>query len=313
MITEDKIVEPIKKEIVQKFITKHFPEIKQENIQYMGGGSFSVFSVGEDFIFRFSKNWLEDLAELKANFEHEKNVLNEIRKFVYPHKLPEHQKLIIDKDIYHGGVWITKKFHGDLLKKVINKKNKTKIAKLLGNFLGKLHTIGINSLISLKFETQFDEEIRKNWFKNYEYNKNNNLSYLSSEEKIYFEKVYDEFLSIAHVMKPIKCLVHDDFDPLNCLIGDDDNYLQIIDCEDIGYGHAASDFCTWYGHYGEEFLDDMLSEYPIKVDKYFKKRVRFYWLRIPLFYFGYSRDYKNSKFIDFGKQMLRENMEKFKF
>ena len=259
MISEDQIVKPIKKEVVQKFISIHYPSLNEESIQYKGGGSFSVFSVGENYIFRFSKDWLEDLDELKANFEYEKNILNEIRKFVRPHKLPEHQKLIIDKDIYSGGVWVTRKFHGDLLKKLINKENKTEIAKLLGNFLGKLHSIDINLLISLKFENQSNEEIRKNWFKNYEDNKNNNFFYLFSEEKKYFEKVYDEFLSIAHDMKPIKCLVHGDFGPLNCLIGNNNNYLQIIDCEDIGYGHAVSDFCTWYGHYGEEFLDDMLS------------------------------------------------------
>jgi aminoglycoside phosphotransferase (APT) family kinase protein len=221
--------------------------------------------------------------------------------------------LIIDEEIFSGGVWVTKKFHGDLLKKVINDSNKKSIARLLGNFLSKLHSINIDSLSSLKYKPQTDEQIKKGWVENYKKNKKDNFSYLSAEEKVYMEKVYDEFLSITDKMKPIKCLTHGDFDPVNCLIEKDADYLQIIDCEDLDYGHAVGDFCTWYGHYGESFLDDMLSEYSLEIDKYFKQRARFYWLRIPLFYFDYSRKYKNDKFIDFGKQMLKENMNRFKF
>ncbi len=308
-LSEDQIVTPIPKEIVINFIAKYYPDLKDEAIEYQGGGSFSVYSIGNKLVLRLSKGWIGN-REVEKMFEREKTLIELLRNQVVPHKLPEHLKILTDEEIFPGSIWVKKYAQGKTLQSVFNAENQEKLTTLLADFLSKLHNIDYQKL-DLSFVKQSQEEITKSWLQNYENNKRDFFSLLSDEERQYMTAVYEEFLSNADNMHSLQCLTHGDFDPVNCLWHPRNNYLNIIDCEDMGFGHAVGDFCSWYGHYGEEFLDKLIEKYTIPTDKYFKERVRFYWLRIPMAYFGYTREYENEKFAEFGRQMLQKNMRRF--
>ncbi|MBP7859556.1 aminoglycoside phosphotransferase family protein [Patescibacteria group bacterium] len=307
-MNEDQIVKPIEISVVQNLIKKYYPDLVSELITYKGGGSFSAFTVGQDYIFRFSKS--VNNKDSENAYLAEKELLDSIRSYVAPHELPTHIKFIQDSEIFSGAVWVSKQFHGVMLKDLIDPKNNYLIAELLGNFLGKLHSISLEILNKNTFQSLSTQQLYKNWKQRFLDDKNY-YKLLTPDEQIYMDKVHDNFFKVADRMNPRNCITHGDFDNSNCMMIPNSNHLQVIDCEDMGYGHDAGDFCTWFGAYGEDFLDAMIENYQLPVDEYFKQRVRFYWLRIPLNYFRYASEQNNLGFIDFGKNMLRENMKKF--
>ncbi len=308
-LSEDQIVRPIPVEIAAGVIHKIYSELQGLPLEYKGGGSFSVFLAGEDYVFRFSKSKDIDAEKYQEEFEREVELLDVIRTALRPHELPQHIRLIINPDLYPGVIWVTKRFNGFLLKEYIQEKNEAQIAKLLGQFLGQLHSISPSKIPNLDFQSPAKGEVISGWHLHFEKNKKEFFPQLSTQEQQYLEGVYNDFLPFVHEMNPRYCLTHGDFDPFNCLIAPSLNHLQIIDCEDMGFGFAAGDFCTWYGHYGLDFLEKMMATYPIKVDRYFIKRVQFFWERIPLAYLHFAEIYQNPKFADFGKRMLRRNID----
>lgn len=310
-MNEDQIVKPIPLDIAKKLVRKHFPELIDKEIVYRGGGSFSVFTVGEEIVLRLSKSWADNQEMIDA-FQREKSILDEIRSQIEPHSIPDHINVFEDKDIFEGLVWVTKQFNGEPLSKLITKSNQDKVVKLIADFLSRLHSLDPKKVKALEAEYNSKSKIRESWFKNYENNKRDHFSKLTKEEENYMHRVYDKFLSLADDMKPIQVITHGDFDHSNCMWNPNENHLQVIDCEDIDIGHAVGDFCTWYGNYGEEFLMKLIDSYELKVDKYFVERAKFYWLRIPLFYFSYAIEHNNEKFIDFARHLLEKNMSRFR-
>lgn len=307
---EDQIVQPISIEVAKKIVSTHFPNLNRQRITYKGGGSFSVFTIGEEIVLRLSKSWANN-ADIIKSFAREKALLDEIRKFVLPHAIPDHIKIFEDSSIFDGVIWVTRQFNGKPLKQIINSDNEQKVIMMLGDFLKKLHSIDPKKISSLEVNFSTSEQIRSSWFKNYEDNKIDHFHKMSKEEQRYMHKVYENFLSIVDEMNPIQVITHGDFDHSNCMWNLNENHLQVIDCEDLDLGHAVGDFCTWYGNYGEKFLMRLIEAYQLEVDRFFVERVKFYWLRIPLFYFSYAIEHKNEKFEDFARHLLKQNMKKF--
>lgn len=305
---EDQIVKPVDESIVLNFINKYYTDLKDFKPIYRGGGSYSAYTVGTELIFRFSKG--VNNKESESAFNNEKNLLNQIRDKVVPHEVPAHLRFIQDKDIYDGSVWVSKQFSGQMLKSLIKMNNAQNIAKLIGDFLSKLHAIDYKQIEGFEYENVNHVDLLNKWKTRYD-NDKDYYKFMNNSEVEYMEKVHDRFFNFANQMTVRNCIVHGDFDHSNCMMVPDLDFLQVIDCEDMGFGQEASDFCTWFGAYGDNFLEDMISRYNLPIDKYFRERVRFYWLRIPLNYFRYSVEHNNTGFINFGKELLQENMNKF--
>lgn len=307
---EDQIVKPISIDVAKKIVQKHFNHLINKTIKYKGGGSFSVFTVGNEIVLRLSKDWAKN-KDILHSYRNEKAILDEIRNSLLPHIIPQHITAFEDLELFEGVIWVTKQFTGQPLNQIKINENSLKVISMIADFLTKLHSINPNKIPSEATKLSTESDIKKSWFQNYEYNKNQHFKKLSKDEQVFMHKVYENFLSKATEMKPMQVITHGDFDHSNCMWDSKNNYLHIIDCEDIGLGHAVGDFCTWYGNYGETFLKSLIECYGLEVDKYFAERAKFYWLRIPFAYFEYAKQYNNTKFEDFARQLLTQNMQRF--
>lgn len=310
---EDLLIPPISIEKAQKTIELRFPQIKVESIKYLGGGSHSAFRVNDEFLFRFPKvvEKVVSKEEITEMFLNEKSILDVIKIIVAPYSTPTQlffsAKVSNDFDAPIAGYNLLK---GRQLKYVLKGSSQDlEIARLLGDFLQKLHSITLDVMPFFNDKLPEIEDLKKGWYKNYQDIQGNLFPLLTAKEKEWTSQIYEAFLESADSQTPSVVLTHGDFGDENVLFDNESSQLGVIDFDDVGFGDSVGDFCLWLGEYGERFLQEMLNSYGISPDEHFIDRAWFYYNRIPFIYFDLGKKTNKQAFIDFGRELLENRMK----
>ncbi len=247
-------------------------------------------------------------------WKQEKRLAPLLHEQLYPHQIPQQVKVLekTQNSVFSEPVFVYEYIPGKSVSDLhVDRNQKMQFAKLLGDFLTKLHSTDLSKLKDLGFKISTFDSIKKSWFANYKNITSELFDLLDTKEQKFMKEVYEDFLSIVTDISPRVCLVHGDLDPTNILWDGESNFLSIIDWESIEIGSPPGDFCIWWGEYGDEFLHMMLDNYQLGVEDHFSEIVRFYYLRIPMIYFDLYKKSGNKKFLKFGKMKLEKRMEKF--
>ena len=303
---EDRLVEPLDIEIAKGVIEKRLPQLLVESIEYLGGGSYSVFAINNKIIFRFPK--FEDFAAQVA-FDLEGKLLDLIRPEVVPHEIPTQIYRMIDSDeIFSGPVYGYKLLDGNRVGDS-NLDLKKQLPRLLGDFLTKLHGIDLEPIYEVGFEPVTAEAIQKGWHDSYSDAIKSLFPLLSEEERRWVDNLYVSYLSdIGSILPPV-VLTHGDLGDENVLIPNELDRLRVIDFEDAGPYDPGIDFCMWWATFGDDFLNEMIDNYDLDTGEGFLRRVAFYYNRIPMIFFKFGIENRNDKFIRYGRHLLIGRME----
>jgi aminoglycoside phosphotransferase (APT) family kinase protein len=180
------------------------------------------------------------------------------------------------------------------------------LAAHLGDFLSKLHVV--KDVPGLPRMTPAD--LRNSWFQLYDDFRRESYPRLSAAEQRWQMRVFEDFLVDADSMNPPITLVHGDLGDENVLVPDDFSHLNVIDFEDAAFADPVADFCLWWGEWGDDFFEAMLKVYTGEIDPFFHQRMRFYFNRIPVFYFRLSGETGSQAAFEFGLNLLRQRMSR---
>jgi len=188
---EDKLIKPIETELAKSIIAKKCPEIEINDFVYQGGGDHSVFEINNEFVFRFPKVAPDESKRIPG---FEDYLFNIIRPDLLTHEIPENVYTIeTDEFNIPGPVYGYKKFQGQQVSKLQNKPD-IKLAKLLSDFLSKLHAIEINKLLNIGIKPTDWKSIVL-WHKeNYKYVKDEIFPLLKDDEQAWLKEVFRSFL-----------------------------------------------------------------------------------------------------------------------
>ena len=310
---EDVLIPPIEIDVAYCTLIERLPELDIHTIKYLGGGSFSCFAVNNEYVFRFPKD-PNAFQEVQAHGIREAALLNAIKHRMEPHEVSRQTHALLDSSqSFHGPVFGYTFFEGvQVAQKHMHPSELPRVARLLGDFLSKLHAIELAAVYPFGYEPTNAETIRQGWYQNYLANKEIVFPLLTNEEKRWMGHLYERFLDISDKVNPMIVLTHGDFGWENVLVPQSLDKLQVIDFEDVAVGSAIGDFCLWLGYFGKEFICQMLQDYYTNADEYFAEVVQFYYGRIPCFYFSWGAQSQNQAAIAFGRHLLHTTMEQSK-
>jgi len=311
-MSEDKLITPIPIDIARKTIKERLPQIKINSIRYLGGGSHSVFSINKEYVFRFPKiiEGVYSIEDATNTFIKEQQLCSILKSKLLPHStVTQLYCLLRPSKSFNAPIAGYSYIAGTSLGHLpISDDQKIILAPLLGDILGKLHSITRDNLQPLSFTQPRPEEIINKWHQNYKNNQKNTFHLLEKAERDWFNDLYKTFLINSSKHKPNIVLTHGDFDPTNVMASGDDTHLTMIDLDDLSFSDSVGDFCIWLGEYGRDFVQQMLNKYPFEVDGRFFERAMFYYSRIPLLYFSMGKKLNNINFINFGRRLLQKRM-----
>lgn len=307
-IPEDELVKPISIEIARQTISERAPDLDIHGVTYLGGGSYSAFGVNGQIIYKFPKvqDDTQSFDDFQNQFEREQAILPIVAEYTKPHDILTPLDMLPPSESFRGPVFSYRMFSGEQLAKLsLQGEQRLRVARMLGDFLSKLHAIDIARFPDKYVKVVSPEELKEGWYSNYEAVKTKAFDLLTPDERAWATQHYESFLAGADRIQPQIALTHGDFGDENVLLPEEGDRLQIIDFEDVGVGAAVADFCTWLTK-GEDFVEQMLDAYTFDTDEDFMRQIKFYFGRLPFIYFSFAVDSGNKSFIDFGRQKLEK-------
>lgn len=277
----------IYKEIIKKSFHIHI-----STIHFIGGGSYRVFEVNNNLIFKFTHEVPPELLK------REKDVCDSIRDNLsvpIPHYLYFSDTCPSFKAV--GGY---QKLEGTSLEKIPTF-DQTKIAHQIGQFLSELHVINPNEEFSHEKAhtelTEFYHHIQKAAF-----------PLLNKKEQQWTHSLFEDFLDDRKYWHFAPVFVHGDFDSSNMLYQSGEGICGIIDFEEAGMGDPAWDFCCLLAEYGSTFLKTVLKSYQGIKDETLLKRIRFHSKRTIFHEILYGIEYNQPEFTAHGLTRLHKAM-----
>lgn len=307
---EHLLVKPVSLAAARKVILGRLPDLAARKIKYLGGGSSSVFSVDDLLVVKFPKLGHQDQRydSFVKQFARERALHKALSARVSPDEVVTPLAMIARPGSgFSGPIFTYKYFAGTQVAKMeLSSKQKRRLAHLLGRFLTRLHSMRKINIPGVPRISP--ESIRLGWNEQYEMVKRDVMPLLNRIEKKWMAGLYESYLGGAGKYRPRVVFSHGDFGAENVLVPKRFDRLQVIDFENVCWGDPVADFCVWYQSYGEKFLEDMLSAYGGRIDKYFGARVRFYAGRLPVVYFRLYKETGNRNFLAYARRYLGQVM-----
>ena len=295
---EKYLIPPLDKSLARTCIQQRLPDLQIHTIQYLGGGSHSVFDVNSEWIFRFPK-----AAEVAANYPREECLLRRLVPYLQPHRIPNPRYLPVSCNIFPLPISMHRKLPG-IQASPTDPKQKHRFALLLGDFLAKLHTIPPGTLFEKICSIPDFSSVLSSWEDYFRRMADLVFPILAQPEIQKFMLLFNQFREELTCHPFQISAVHGDLNAENILITPVPTHLQVIDFEDMSPGDPAADFCLLTSDYGPEFLDRVLQAYGLPQGPGFFTRMNFYYRRIPLIYLEYGLLHQNNAFIEYGKNLI---------
>lgn len=286
---------------VHKSLLNEFPNISKKEIKFLYHGSYNVYEVKKNFIFKFPDKTIN--PELLYQ---EKSFLD----FFIPnitYKIPEPLFYdFISQQKYLG----YEKIPGVSLSRVYEKisdKKKQKLADQMASFLNELHSPKLLELFKKKFNLDFTlTKYKRQIEEQYEAIRKNIYPKLNIDQKKWIDELFTQYLDDNSNFQFIPCIVHSDFDTSNILVDSQTfSITGIIDFEEINVYDRAADL-LFFGE-GKIFTKYLIRNYlkytKIK-DESLNTRRRFLYRRIPLIYLEYGLEHNLNAMVKFGMDFL---------
>ncbi len=280
----------------------HFPDIKEADVTFLYHGTYNVFEVTGDHIFRFPDSSLlnEDGVEL---VKYENEVLQMLGPYVSM-DIPRFDYLSEDPNLPFCGY---RKIPGVSLStcfdQVTEKKSKA-IAERLGAFLSELHSPEVYEAYTERWPTEFTgEAFREYWRAHYSQVQEQVYPRLDDAQRGWVKALYSDYLEDDENFSFEPRLVHGDFDTSNIIVDPDTFEVKgIIDFEETRIWDLAADL-LFFGE-GHDFIDEMLESYTQQPGPNLVGRMRFLYNRIPLIYISTGICLEYDEMVDAGLEML---------
>ena len=288
-----------------------FPNIKEQEIKFHYHGSYNVFEIKGEYIFRFPDKTFfgEKGFEL---IQREVQLLDLIR---------ENITLQIPKPIYvstdpNNPFVGYKKINGISLSRCFDRTTKDdqeSITVQLGEFLSELHSRKVYQKVytTWKSEQKFNPSQHQLYWQNYlKIAQEKAYHLMDTDQKKWVSQIFHEFLDESKNFDFIPCVVHRDFDTTNILVDPTSfEVTGIIDFEETGVYDPAGDFIFF--DEGEFFLNNLLDNYNGFKDRRLKHRMKFLYCRAGLIYILTGLDYNIPRMVDYGLYLIRKRMKRF--
>ncbi|MFX0014073.1 MAG: phosphotransferase family protein [Promethearchaeota archaeon] len=296
---------------VLNLIQPFFPELKAEEIKFLYHGSYNVYEIKDEFIFRFPDKVFFDKKGYDL-IQREQKILMLIQEDI---SIQIPKPLYMSSDPTHPFIGY-KKINGTSLSRCFHKTtldDHKHITKQLGKFLSELHSQKVFQKVCMAFKTEQDfnsSQYQHNWRNYFEKVKKKVYPLLKSKQKQWVSQIFSNFLENERNFDFISCVVHRDFDVTNILVDPKTFYVcGIIDFEDTGVYDPAADFIFY--NEGDLFLDHLLANYSRSKDLYFRERMKFLYCRSGLEYILTGLEYNVPKMVEYGLQMTKKRMKRF--
>ncbi|RYI27556.1 aminoglycoside phosphotransferase family protein [Bacillus infantis] len=266
------------KEEYLEFISDEYPDLTIKKFQANEKGwDNDIVIINESLVFRFPKS--EDVI-LKV--EAEGKLLHLLKKKHPILQLPDYEYLYQNQMLRCVRYdYLEGRMLGDI--SMDSFKNNQENARLLGDFLTKLHsidpaeadTMNLKTLHTLEYWEALHSSVREEI-----------LPYLKDREKDLINRIFRDFLEEFPGYSIKKSIIHGDLTASNIIYSEKKGRISaVIDFTDAQLGDPAFDFAGIYWAYGENFTREVLSWYQTdeSADALFKRVQSFYGLQ-PIFH-----------------------------
>ncbi len=288
-----------------------FPDLDKTDIKFFYHGTYNVFEVKDQFIFRIPDKVFRNHKGVEL-IQNEFKILHHIQKYVSV-AIPDPIYLSIDPDCPLMGY---EKIEGVPLSKCYYRTSnyeKIKIAKEISKFLSELHSDELfKDAVSKQIvkPTFSCESYQKNWEKYLEKIQLTTFKTMNSNQKKWITSLFNSFLSEKKNFKFEYTIIHGDFDISNILVNDKTFEITgIVDFEESRIYDPAADFLFY--EEGDLFLNELLSNYEGVLETNFKRRMKFLYGRSSLGYIEFGVENNLPNMIEAGLQKLKTAMSKF--
>lgn len=288
-----------------------FPDIEENDIKFFYHGTYNVFEVKNQFIFRIPDKVFRNQKGVKL-IQKELKMLQHIQNYVFV-TIPEVKYISIDPDCPLMGY---EKIKGIPLSQCYHKTSKSeklKIAKDISNFLSELHSDELlkeairNRLVDTTFSCESYREKWENYFEKIQMVLFNSMS---STQKRWIINLFNTFLNEKENFNFKYTIIHGDFDSSNILVDTESFKITgIVDFEESRIYDPAADF-LFYDE-GNDFIREILSNYKGEIDKNFEQRMKFLYGWSCLAYIEFGMNNSLPDMIEAGFQLLKKKMNRF--
>ncbi|MGY0694427.1 aminoglycoside phosphotransferase family protein [Virgibacillus sp. FSP13] len=234
------------------FIKNAIPELKINHIQFnQTGWDNDIIVINEDIVFRFPKN--NDIAR---KVQSEAKLMTELNRVKSAVAVPNYKTLYDDRNqlkcVYY------KYIHGTSLKEYgpRNLQNKTKNAKVIGEFLSELHCVK-NKVGNFQSVQIYDY-----WNDLYTSVKEDIFPFLNKIQQQEIHQTFSGFIDLYPKQLFQKSIIHGDLGASNIIYDNQKGLINgIIDFTDAQLGDPAFDFAGFYWDIGPTFTRNVLSYY----------------------------------------------------
>jgi aminoglycoside 2''-phosphotransferase len=293
-------------ESVLRVLTEFFPSIGVDDIIFLYHGTYNVFEVGDDYIFKFPDRSLRNEKGLNLILR-ERGLQVFLRPFLSL-VIPRFEYVSSDPSMPFVGY---RKIEGVSLSRCFNMADLDQVlsvARRLGEFLSELHSFRVYEAFRENWPSDFTPEThRRYWHDHYQRLRKEVFPRLSSVQREWVDGLFTGFLEDDGNFRFEPRVVHCDFDTTNIIVDPESFEVRgIIDFEETGVWDPAADFLFF--REGLEFMEEILASYSLPLGSNIESRMRFLYDRQPLIYLltGYEWNYPNM--VDAGFGMLRDRM-----
>jgi len=287
-----------------QIVRECFPALDVFSIQFIGGGTFRVFEVNGELIFRFPHGFGGE--EILRREQHTTAYL--APRLSLP--IPRYAYYSEGCPMFTRPVAGYRKLAGIALKGCTPDKGAlSSIAAQIGAFLTELHSLPPESAHEMG-ASPFDlaqahhnqralfDEIRRCAF-----------SRLDTAQQAWTETLFRPFLADVANWHFTPVLVHGDLDSTNILCDPaEGRVVGVIDFEDTGLGDPVYDFCALAAEFGTAFVHGMLAAYGLPRDDRFRRRLAFHSRRVLFHELLYGIEYGAPECTDHALERLRRAM-----
>ena len=283
-----------------------FPDISEGDVEFIYHGTYNVFEVKGEWIFRFPDSSLlnEDGYEL-ISYEHE------VLQALGPHvtlEVPKYEHVSEDPEVPFAGY---RKIPGVSLSTCFDrtkKKSREEMAEKLGGFLSELHSPEVYEAYAERWPTEFTGEAFKEYWEGYYALIQERVSpTLDEEKRAWVTSLFSDYLGDDENFAFEPRVVHGDFDTSNIIVDPETLAVNgIIDFEETGLWDPAADL-LFFGE-GHDFIDMIMEAYTQPTGPNLEGRMRFLYNRMPLIYVSTGIELEYSEMVDAGLGMLEARM-----
>lgn len=263
-----------------RFLNENIPDVEVNEIETnTNGWDNDIIIVNKKIVFRFPKSEI-----LLSKVWNEGKLLNLLKSKEPILCIPDYEYVYSGSEL--KGVkypFLEGKSLGEY--EINNLSANPSNAKLIGDFLTKLHNIDVSNINETTFHLDTIHTV-KYWGTLYQSVKRDIFPFLTDQRKDEINEVFTNFMDCFPSLSYKKSIIHGDLTASNIIYSRMKNRVNgVIDFTDAQIGDPAFDFAGLYWAFGPEFTKEVLSWYrsPESSNSLFDRVKSFYGLQ-PVFH-----------------------------